>query len=70
MLPLSMTQSGDTICIKQIKGKDDARRHLENLGFLVGEDVTVITKLAGNLILNVKGSRIALDKMMANRIMV
>lgn len=69
-MPLSMARPGQTISIKHISGKDETRRHLENLGLVVGEDVTVVSEIAGNLILNVKGARIALDRAMANRIMI
>lgn len=70
MMPLTMARAGVTSSIKRITGKDETRRHLENLGFVVGESVTVISEIAGNLILNVKGARIALDRSMANRIMI
>lgn len=69
-MPLTMAKAGETSRIKQITGRDETRRHLENLGFVVGGDVTVVSELAGNLILNVKGTRIALDKAMANRILI
>jgi ferrous iron transport protein A len=65
-----MARAGEETNIKRISGKDETRRHLENLGFVVGENVIVVNEMAGNLILNVKGARIALDKTMANRIMV
>ncbi len=70
MMPLTMTNIGEKSCIRKITGKDDVRQHLAELGFVVGSEVTVISKLAGNLILSVKDSRIALDETMANRIMV
>lgn len=70
MMPLSMVKIGETNSIKKINGKDEVRRHLENLGFVAGEPVTVISTLAGNMILQVKDSRVALDKTMANRILV
>lgn len=69
-MPLTMMKPGETKCIRQITGKDETRRHLESMGFVVGEYVTVITELAGNLILNVKGSRIAINRTMANRIII
>lgn len=69
-MPLTMARAGETTCIKRITGRDETRRHLENLGFVVGGTVTVVSELAGNLILNVKGTRIALDKAMANRIFI
>lgn len=69
MTPLTMIKTGQTKRIKEIVGEDEAKRHLENLGFCAGEHVTVISELAGNLIINVKRSRIAIDKAMARRIM-
>lgn len=70
MMPLSMASVGDTNIIHKITGKDEVRQHLAELGFVVGEEVTVVNALGGNLILSVKGSRIALDRAMAMRIMV
>ncbi len=70
MMPLTMAKIGETNSIKKITGKDEVRRHLENLGFVPGEPVTVVAELAGNMILLIKDSRIALDKSMAIRIMV
>lgn len=70
MMPLAMAKLGDTNIIRKITGRDDVRQHLAELGFVVGEEVTVVNELAGNLILSVKGCRIALDKGMAMRIMV
>lgn len=69
-MPLSMAKIGTTNSIKRITGKDEVRRHLENLGFVAGESVMVVSELAGNVILQIKESRIALDRGMANRIMV
>ena len=70
MMPLTMAKVGETITIRKISGKDDARQHLAELGFVVDSDITVVSEIAGNLIVQVKDSRIALDKTMANRIMV
>lgn len=70
MMPLGMASPGDVNIIRKITGKDDVRQHLAELGFVVGEEVCVISELGGNLILSVKDSRIALDKTMAMRIMV
>ena len=69
MMPITMTRPGETVTIRKITGKDEVRRHLAELGFVVDSDVTVISEIAGNLILQVKNSRIALDKTMANRIL-
>ena len=70
MMPITMTRPGETVTIRKITGKDEGRRHLAELGFVVDSDVTVVSEIAGNLILQVKNSRIALDKTMANRILV
>lgn len=69
-MPLSMLMSGETKTVVKINGKDDIRRFLENLGFVEGSEVTVISELGGNLIVSVKDSRVAIDKAMANRIIV
>lgn len=69
-MPLSMMRSGEKNTIKKINGKDDTKRFLESLGFLVGTSVTVVSEMGGNMILNVKDTRIALDKAMAMRIIV
>ena len=69
-MPLSMAKPGETLVIRKITGKDEVRAHLAELGFVVNGVVTVVTELAGNLILQVKDSRVALDGTMANRIMV
>lgn len=69
-MPLSMLAPGEEGTIRKITGKDDLRAHLAELGFVVDAVVRVVSALGGNLILQVKDSRIALDKSMANRIMV
>ncbi len=69
-MPLAMAQVGDVNIIKKISGRDEVRQHLAELGFVVGEEVQVVNEMGGNLILSVKGARIALDKTMAMRIMV
>ena len=70
MMPLTMAKTGETVIIRKISGKDEVRQHLAELGFVVDSEVTVVSEIAGNLILQVKDSRIALDKAMANRIMI
>ena len=70
MMPLTMARPGETVTIRKITGKDEIRQHLAELGFVVDSDVTVVNEIAGNLILQVKDSRVALDKTMANRIMI
>lgn len=70
MMPLAMAGVGDVNTIKKITGRDDVRQHLAELGFVVGEEVRVVSELGGNLILSVKDSRVALDRSMAMRVMV
>ena len=70
MMPLTMAKAGETVTIRKITGKDEVRLHLAELGFVVDSQVTVVNEIAGNLIVQVKESRLALDKTMANRFMV
>ena len=70
MIPLTMAKPGEPVVIRKITGKDESRRHLAELGFVVDETVTVVSEMGGNLILQVKDSRIALDRTMANRVMI
>jgi len=70
MVPLTMAKIGETNLIKKVTGKDEVRRHLAELGFVVGERVTVVSEMGGNMILSVKDSRIALDMTMVNRIII
>ena len=70
MMPLTMAKAGDTVTIRKITGKDEVRQHLAELGFVVDGSVTVVSEIAGNLILQVKESRIALDRTLANRVMI
>ncbi|WP_283609589.1 FeoA family protein [Faecalispora anaeroviscerum] len=69
-MPLTMAKAGEKNLIKRVTGKDEVRRFLATLGFVEGESVTVISEIAGNMILNIKDTRVALDKSMANRIMI
>ena len=70
MLPLSLADIGEENTIKKIGGSAEVKQHLENLGFVVGGNVTVITALGGNVIVNVKDSRVAISEEMARKIMV
>ena len=70
MMPLTMVKAGETVTVRKISGRDDVRQHLAELGFVVDSAVTVVSEIGGNLIVQVKDSRIALDKTMANRIMI
>ncbi len=69
-MPLTMAKPGETVTIRKITGKDEVRQHLAELGFVVDGSVTVVSEIAGNLILQVKKSRIALDRTLANRVMI
>ena len=70
MMPLALANVGEENTIKKIGGSLEIKKHLENLGFVVGGSVAVITALNGSVIVNVKESRIAISKEMAKKIMV
>lgn len=70
MIPLGLAHAGDNGIIRKITGRDEVRQHLAELGFVVGEEIAIVSELGGNMILSVKDSRIALDKTMAMRIMI
>ena len=70
MMPLSLATTGEQNVVKRVGGKEDTRRFLENLGFVVGSTVTVVSEAQGNMIVNIKNSRVAIGKDMANKIMV
>ena len=69
-MPLSMVKKGEANIIKRVGGKEEVRKFLGNIGFVVGAAVTVISEIKGNMIVEVKDSRIAIGKDMANKIMV
>ena len=69
-MPLTMAPSGSANTVKKINGKDEIHHFLKSLGFVEGGEVTVVSEMGGNLIVNVKDTRIALSKGMAGRIMV
>ena len=69
MMPLTMARPGETVTIRRITGRDEVRQHLAELDFVVDSPVTVVNEIAGNLILQVKEGRIALDSQMASRIL-
>ena len=69
-MPLSMAETGREIQIRNIGGKDETRRFLESLGFVIGGFVTVVSEINGNLIVKVKDSRVAISKEMANKITI
>lgn len=70
MMPLTLANVGEKNMIKKIGGKPEVKKHLENLGFVAGGDVTVITTMGGNVIVNVKNTRVAISKEMAAKIMI
>ena len=70
MMPLTMAKIGEESSIKKVGGKEKTRLFLANLGFIPGSHVTVITKTSGNLIVNIKESRVAISQGMAVKIMV
>lgn len=69
-MPLTMAREGEVTSIKRVVGKDEVRRHLENMGFVPGTDVTVVSVNNGNVIVNVKEARVAISKEMANKILI
>ena len=70
MLPLTMASQGEPVTIKKIGGKQETKKFLETLAFVVGGTITVFSEINGNMIVNVKYSRVAIGKDMANKIMV
>ncbi|MBE6985407.1 MAG: ferrous iron transport protein A [Ruminococcaceae bacterium] len=70
MMPLILSEIGEENIIKRIGGKGEVKNHLENLGFVVGGTVTVINSIGGNIIVNVKNSRVAISRELAQKIMV
>lgn len=70
MMPLTMAIAGEANVIKRVGGKEETKRFLENLGFTTGGMVTVVSDNGGNMIVNVKESRVAINKDMANKIMI
>ena len=70
MMPLSMANAGEENIIKKVGGKEETRKFLANLGFISGSKVTVVSEIGGSMIVNVKESRVAIGKDMANKIMV
>ena len=69
-MPLSMVGDGEEFLIKKISGKEEVRRFLENLGFVAGAQVSLVSKIGGNVIVQVKDSHVAISKEMAQKIIV
>ncbi len=70
MMPLTFADPGEERMIRKVGGGQETKKHLEDLGFVVGGSVTVISSIGGNVIVNIKESRVAISKEMANKIMV
>ena len=70
MMPLILAAAGETNTIRKVSGNPEVKKHLEDLGFVVGGEVTVVSAIGGNLIVNVKESRIAISRERAGKIMV
>ena len=70
MMPLTFAQTGEENIVKKVGGNPETKKHLENLGFVAGAAVTIISVIGGNVIVNIKESRIALSREMAQKIMV
>ena len=70
MMPITIGKPGERYLIRKITGRDEVRQHLAELGFVLDTEIVIVSELFGNLILQVRDSRIALDKTMANRILV
>ena len=70
MMPLTLAAVGEENTIKRVGGKPEVRKHLENLGFVAGASVTVVSSICGNVIVNIKDSRVAISQEMASKIMV
>lgn len=69
-MPLTFAKAGEVNSIKKVGGKEETRKFLENLGFVSGSPVTVISELNGNIIVNIKETRVAINREMANKIIV
>lgn len=69
-MPLTLADLGEEYIIKKIGGKTEIKQHLENLGFVVGGNIVVVNSMAGNIIVNVKESRVAISEEMAKKILV
>ena len=70
MMPLALADVGEEMTIMRVGGSPEVKQHLENMGFVVGGNVTVITQNNGNVIVNVKETRVAISEEMARKIMV
>ena len=69
-MPLTMASIGETNTIRKVGGNEETKRFLENLGFVAGAEITVVSAICGNVIVNIKDSRVAINQDMARHIMV
>ncbi len=69
-MPLTYAKAGEPNIVARVGGKEETRRFLENLGFVSGAEVTVVSEAQGNMIVNIKDSRVAIGRDMANKIMI
>jgi Fe2+ transport system protein A len=69
VVPLSMVRRGEKVRVRSISGKDDTRRFLSSIGFVEDAEVSVVSEMNGNVIVNVKGTRVAISKSMASRVL-
>lgn len=69
-MPLTLVDIGESVIIKKISGRDDTKHFLESLGFIVGSEITIVSKFGQNFIINIKDTRVALDQTMAKHIFV
>lgn len=70
MMPLTMAKPGEISIIRKVGGKEETRRFLETLGFVVGGEVSIVNEINGNMIVNVKESRVAISREMANKVQI
>ena len=70
MMPLSLADTGQENIVRKVGGNPEIKKHLENLGFVAGAEVSIVNRLGGNVIVSVKGSRVAISREMAMKIMI
>ena len=70
MMPLSLADTGQENIVRKVGGNPEIKKHLENLGFVAGTDVSIVNRLGGNVIVSIKGSRVAISREMAMKIMI
>ena len=70
MLPLTLADPGEELIVKKVGGLPEVKKHLENLGFVVGSEIRIVTTMGGNIIVKVKEARVAISKEMAQKIMI